>query len=107
MQICRTLGTAQLRNLDPFLMLDEMRLPASAAFQGFPNHPHRGEYHTVCVTQGWLLCVRRENGLHGHFGCSGKLLPTNLFLLPQKYLLSCLALIIKSWGGSCCTCLLL
>ena len=41
MQICRTLGTAQLRNLDPFLMLDEMRLPARAAFKGFPDHPHR------------------------------------------------------------------
>ncbi len=40
-QICRTLGTAQLRNLDPFLMLDEMRLPARAAFKGFPDHPHR------------------------------------------------------------------
>lgn len=46
-QICRTLGTAQLRNLDPFLMLDEMRLPARAAFKGFPDHPHR------CSPMGW------------------------------------------------------
>lgn len=27
-QICRTVGTAQLRNIDPFLMLDELKLPA-------------------------------------------------------------------------------
>ena len=41
-QICRTLGTPALRNLDPFLMLDELRLPAHKATAGFPNHPHRG-----------------------------------------------------------------
>lgn len=42
MRICRTVGTGALRNLDPFLMLDEMRLPASRATAGFPAHPHRG-----------------------------------------------------------------
>lgn len=41
-RICRTVGTGALRNLDPFLMLDEMRLPASQASAGFPAHPHRG-----------------------------------------------------------------
>ncbi|CAL8465491.1 g5027 [Coccomyxa elongata] len=41
-RICRTVGTGALRNLDPFLMLDEMRLPASQATAGFPAHPHRG-----------------------------------------------------------------
>ena len=41
-RICRTLGTPSLRNLDPFLLLDEMRMPASAASAGFPSHPHRG-----------------------------------------------------------------
>lgn len=29
----------QLRNLDPFLMLDEFRVTRPA---GFPDHPHRG-----------------------------------------------------------------
>lgn len=29
------------RNLDPYLMLDELRLPSRAAFAGFPDHPHR------------------------------------------------------------------
>ena len=41
-QICRTVGTGGLRNVDPFLMLDELKLPAKAAFKGFPDHPHRG-----------------------------------------------------------------
>lgn len=41
-KICRTVGTAQLRNLDPFLMLDELKLPAHEAAAGFPDHPHRG-----------------------------------------------------------------
>lgn len=42
MRICRTVGTSKLRNLDPFLMLDEMRMPAEQATAGFPWHPHRG-----------------------------------------------------------------
>ena len=41
-QICRTVGTPALRNLDPFLMLDELRMPAHKATAGFPSHPHRG-----------------------------------------------------------------
>lgn len=41
-RICRTLGTSALRNLDPFLMLDELRMPSHKATAGFPNHPHRG-----------------------------------------------------------------
>jgi hypothetical protein len=28
-RICRTVGTGALRNLDPFLMLDELKLPAA------------------------------------------------------------------------------
>lgn len=38
---CRTIGTYSLRNLDPFLLLDEMKGPASFASAGFPDHPHR------------------------------------------------------------------
>lgn len=41
-RICRTVGTHSLRNLDPFLMLDELRMPSHEASAGFPNHPHRG-----------------------------------------------------------------
>jgi len=41
-RICRTVGTGALRNLDPFLMLDELRMPSEKASAGFPWHPHRG-----------------------------------------------------------------
>lgn len=41
-RICRTLGTPALKNLDPFLMLDELKMPADQASAGFPDHPHRG-----------------------------------------------------------------
>lgn len=40
-QICRTIGYQDVR-VDPFLMLDELRLPAERASAGFPDHPHRG-----------------------------------------------------------------
>lgn len=40
-QIRRTVGTPALRNLDPFLMLDELKLPVDQATAGFPDHPHR------------------------------------------------------------------
>lgn len=41
-QITRTVGTPALRNLDPYLMLDELKLQAKDAGPGFPDHPHRG-----------------------------------------------------------------
>lgn len=41
-QITRTVGTSALRNIDPYLMLDELKLQAKDAGPGFPDHPHRG-----------------------------------------------------------------
>ncbi|KAJ3325264.1 hypothetical protein HDU76_013223 [Blyttiomyces sp. JEL0837] len=38
-RVRRSIGTYTLRNLDPFLMLDEFAVSAPA---GFPDHPHRG-----------------------------------------------------------------
>ena len=37
-QICRTIGTNDIR-VDPYLMLDELKLPSSQATSGFPDHP--------------------------------------------------------------------
>ncbi|KAJ3149487.1 hypothetical protein HDU89_003852 [Geranomyces variabilis] len=44
----RSIGTHQLRNLDPFLMLDEFSVNPGA---GFPDHPHRG-FATVTYMLG-------------------------------------------------------
>lgn len=35
----------ELRNFDPFLMLDEFKVTPPA---GFPDHPHRGSVLFVC-----------------------------------------------------------
>ena len=62
-RICRTLGTAKLRNLDPFLMLDEMRMPASQATAGFPSHPHRG-FETCSIMLSGKMEHRDSAGNH-------------------------------------------
>ena len=37
-RVRRSIGRPELRNFDPFLMLDEFKVPKTA---GFPDHPHR------------------------------------------------------------------
>jgi len=42
-RVRRSIGRPELKRLDPFLLLDEFRVPPPA---GFPDHPHRG-FETV------------------------------------------------------------
>ncbi|HET7570339.1 MAG TPA: pirin family protein [Gammaproteobacteria bacterium] len=54
----RMMGTPQLPDLDPFLMLDEFRSDdANDYIAGFPNHPHRG-FETVT----YMLAGRMRHG---------------------------------------------
>ncbi|CAK9170617.1 unnamed protein product [Ilex paraguariensis] len=45
----RSIGRSELKNLDPFLMLDEFSVTAPA---GFPDHPHRGFETVTYMLQG-------------------------------------------------------
>src|ERR1700721_3811814 len=48
-RVRRTIGTRNLRNLSPFLMLDHFSVPHGA---GFPDHPHRGQETVTYMLDG-------------------------------------------------------
>lgn len=48
-RVRRSIGTAKLRNLSPFLMLDHFSVPPGA---GFPDHPHRGQETITYLLSG-------------------------------------------------------
>ena len=48
-RVRRTIGTHNLRNLSPFLMLDHFSVPYGA---GFPDHPHRGQETVTYMLDG-------------------------------------------------------
>jgi hypothetical protein len=61
----RLIGTPQLDQVDPFLLLDEFRSDEAADYiAGFPEHPHRG-FETVT----YMLAGRMRHGDNkGHSG---------------------------------------
>lgn len=61
----RVIGTRQVPDIDPFLMLDEFRSDDAGDYiAGFPDHPHRG-FETVT----YMLAGRmRHADNHGHSG---------------------------------------
>lgn len=61
----RSIGSMNLRNLTPFLMLDHAAIQEGS---GFPDHPHRGQSTVTYVLSGMMQ--------HEDFtGSAGKLLP--------------------------------
>ncbi|CAD8088866.1 unnamed protein product [Paramecium sonneborni] len=61
-QVIRIIGNNQLRNLNPFMMLDHafVKLPA-----GFPDHPHRG-FETVSYLLKGSFYHEDSKGFSGH-----------------------------------------
>ncbi|RCV09881.1 hypothetical protein SETIT_2G065300v2 [Setaria italica] len=57
----RSIGSHELRNLDPFLMLDEVSVSKPA---GFPDHPHRGFETVTYMLEG--ACIHQD--FAGHKG---------------------------------------
>ena len=64
-KLTRMLGHQGLMELDPFLMLDQIRSDDSADYMaGFPNHPHRG-FETVTIMLDGKM---RHGDNKGHSG---------------------------------------
>ncbi len=64
-RLVRVIGTPALRNLDPFLMLDEFGSDRAEDYRaGFPEHPHRGFETITYMIAGNFR--HRDN--HGHEG---------------------------------------
>ncbi|MDZ4114614.1 MAG: pirin family protein [Xanthomonadaceae bacterium] len=67
-RLVRMLGTAQLPDLDPFLMLDAFGSDQPGDYiAGFPDHPHRGFETVTYMLDGRMR--HRDN--HGHEGLLG------------------------------------
>ncbi|KAL2000928.1 hypothetical protein VTN02DRAFT_2444 [Thermoascus thermophilus] len=63
-RVRRSIGTAQLRNLSPFLMLDHFTIGDGA---GFPDHPHRGQETITYLLSGGV----DHEDFAGHRGTLG------------------------------------
>ncbi len=62
----RIIGTEELNQLDPFLLLDEFKNDNPDDYAaGFPDHPHRG-FETVTYMMAGAFTHRDSNGHEGH-----------------------------------------
>ncbi len=67
----RSLGSASLDHLDPFLLLDEFRSDDPADYiAGFPEHPHRG-FETVTYMLAGTMEHRDHTGRQGLLTAGG------------------------------------
>lgn len=67
-KIQRSIGAPPLRELDPFLLLDELHTDqADDYLAGFPDHPHRG-FETVTYMLHGAMEHRDVLGNHGRLG---------------------------------------
>ena len=67
-KLTRVIGTPQLRNLDPFLMLDAFGSDKAGDYiAGFPDHPHRG-FETVTYMLAGRMQHRDNKGNRGDLG---------------------------------------
>lgn len=59
-RICRTVGTSGLRNLDPFLMLDELKVGCWLAVRCAPGHGTRCLLLDAVASSGFRgsICMR-------------------------------------------------
>ena len=63
--LTRFIGSPELSDLDPFLLLDEFRSTDSGDYQaGFPDHPHRG-FETVTYLKAGRFRHRDSQGNQG------------------------------------------
>ena len=64
-KLTRVIGTPQLPDLDPFLMLDEFGTDRAEDYlAGFPDHPHRGFETVTYMLDGRM----RHQDNHGNEG---------------------------------------
>ena len=61
-RVRRSIGRPELKNFDPFLMLDEFKVAVPA---GFPDHPHRG-FETVTYLLPTSEGTFRHEDFNGH-----------------------------------------
>jgi redox-sensitive bicupin YhaK (pirin superfamily) len=67
----RSIGNAELRNHDPFLMLDEFQLNSKpGAPTGFPDHPHRGAQRSRWA---WHRRVLQQRHQRTHKCCANSI----------------------------------